>query len=197
MIFTSDNGPHNESHHNLARFNPSGPLTGIKRSLTDGGIRVPAIACWPGRIAAGRETDHVAYFGDWMATAAELAEAKTPAECDSISFDADVARPARVAAVTRVPLLGILGRGIQNRPHFIRAAGRESVVAARMSPVVLYDQRTDVSEETNVAAEHPEIGAKIGDLPIQLLRSESPGLASQRWETPSAGRPLISALLRP
>ena len=44
VIFTSDNGPHNESKHDLTRFEPSGPFTGIKRSLTDGGIRVPLIA---------------------------------------------------------------------------------------------------------------------------------------------------------
>ncbi len=59
VIFTSDNGPHNESSHNLTRFQPSGPLTGIKRSLTDGGIRVPAIAWWPGRVKPGTETGHV------------------------------------------------------------------------------------------------------------------------------------------
>ncbi|MGH7943882.1 MAG: sulfatase-like hydrolase/transferase, partial [Opitutaceae bacterium] len=39
VIFTSDNGPHDESKYNLARFQPGGPLSGIKRSLTDGGIR--------------------------------------------------------------------------------------------------------------------------------------------------------------
>src|SRR3954451_17523784 len=65
VIFTSDNGPHDESSHDLARFRPSGPHRGIKRSLTDGGIRVPAIAWWPGRVKAGGVSDHVAYFGDW------------------------------------------------------------------------------------------------------------------------------------
>ncbi|MDZ4401986.1 MAG: arylsulfatase [Prosthecobacter sp.] len=43
IVFTSDNGPHNESKHDLERFNPNGPYTGIKRSLTDGGIRVPVL----------------------------------------------------------------------------------------------------------------------------------------------------------
>jgi arylsulfatase A-like enzyme len=86
VIFTSDNGPHNESNHNLARFRPAGPFSGIKRSLRDGGIRVPMIAWWPGHVAAGTTSDHVGYFGDWMATAAELARAKMPDGCDSISF---------------------------------------------------------------------------------------------------------------
>ena len=44
VFFTSDNGPHNETGHQLARFNPSGPLRGIKRALYEGGIRVPGIA---------------------------------------------------------------------------------------------------------------------------------------------------------
>ena len=65
VLFTSDNGPHNESNHDLARFNPSGPYTGIKRSLTDGGIGVPLIAWWPGKIKPQTETGHVSYFGDW------------------------------------------------------------------------------------------------------------------------------------
>jgi arylsulfatase A-like enzyme len=78
VVFTSDNGPHNESNHDLARFEPSGPLRGIKRSLTDGGIRVPTIAWWPGTVPAGVDSGHVAYFGDWFATAAELAGAEVP-----------------------------------------------------------------------------------------------------------------------
>ena len=86
VFFTSDNGPHNESRHDVARFNPSGPLRGMKRSLTEGGIRVPAIAWWPGRVPAGGESKHVAYFGDWMTTCAELAATAPPIGLDSISF---------------------------------------------------------------------------------------------------------------
>jgi len=52
VIFTSDNGPHNESGHNYQRFSPSGPFRGLKRSLTDGGIRVPTIALWAGTVSA-------------------------------------------------------------------------------------------------------------------------------------------------
>ncbi|MDA8743817.1 arylsulfatase [Rubripirellula amarantea] len=86
VFFTSDNGPHNEASHNTKRFNPSGPLRGIKRALYEGGIRVPAIAWWPGTIAAGSTTDHIAYFGDFMATMCELTGTEVPAHTDSISF---------------------------------------------------------------------------------------------------------------
>ena len=107
VIFSSDNGPHNESNHDLNRFHPSGPFSGIKRSLTDGGIRVPAIAWWPGHIKPGSETDHVAYFGDWMATAAELAGAHVPPGCDSLSFAPHALRRILQPAPARVALLGV------------------------------------------------------------------------------------------
>ncbi len=171
VIFTSDNGPHNESNHDLTRFKPAGPLTGIKRSLTDGGIRVPCIAWWPGTIQGNVESKHVAYFGDWMATAAELAKTKTPDGCDSTSF---------------VPTL--IGQYDRQKPHeflywefheggFKQAAvyqGRWKGIrmGAPDAPVVLYDQHSDIAEKTNVAAEHPEIAAKIG-VYLATARSES------------------------
>jgi len=169
VIFTSDNGPHNESNHNLKRFNPSGPLKGIKRSLTDGGIRVPCIAWWPGTIEAGRESAHVAYFGDWMATAAELAGTETPASCDSISF---------------VPTLK--GQGGQaehewlywefHEKNFQQAAllnGRWKGIRTGLDgPVTLYDLETDVGETTDVATKHPEVVERIAKY-LSTARSES------------------------
>ena len=86
VFFSSDNGPHNEAGHNLDRFNPSGPLRGTKRALYEGGIRVPTIAWWPGTVPAGTTSDFIGYFGDWMATAADLAGASMPDHTDSISF---------------------------------------------------------------------------------------------------------------
>ena len=90
VFFTSDNGPHNEAGHDVDVFDPNGPFRGMKRSLYDGGIRVPAIAWWPGTVAADTQTDHVSYAGDWMATAAELTEATLPdvphLADDSVSF---------------------------------------------------------------------------------------------------------------
>jgi len=172
VIFTSDNGPHNESNHSLVRFKPSGPLTGIKRSLTDGGIRVPLIAWWPGKIAAGGESDHVGYFGDWMATAAELAGTKTPAGCDSISFVPTLFGQPTAQAKHEFLYWEFHEGGFkqaalyQGRWKGIRSGGPDV-------PIVLYDQQTDIAEKTDVAAQHPEIVARIKDY-LATARSSSP-----------------------
>ncbi len=172
VIFTSDNGPHNESNHNLERFKPSGPLTGIKRSLTDGGIRVPMIAWWPEHVAAGSETAHVGYFGDLMATAAELANTKTPENCDSISFvptllGKPAAQPKHEFLYWEFHEGGFKQAALyQGRWKGIRSGGPES-------PVVLYDQQTDLAEKHNIAAQQPEIAAKIGAY-LSQARVESP-----------------------
>lgn len=155
VIFTSDNGPHNESQHRLDRFSPSGPFSGIKRSLTDGGIRVPTIAWWPGKIEANQKSGHVAYFGDWMATAAELAGAQPPSDLDSLSF---------------VPTL--LGRSSEQAKHdylywefheggFKQAAlldGRwKGIRRGPTQPLVVFDLETDHAERIDVASHHPEV----------------------------------------
>lgn len=168
VIFTSDNGPHNESKHDLSRFNPSGPFSGIKRSLTEGGIRVPMIAWWPKQIKAGLDNRHVAYFGDWLSTAAELGKAQTPPKLDSISF---------------VPSL--IGKDIQKKHEFLYWEFQEggfkqaALYEGRWKgirqggpdkPVTLYDLDNDVAEKTNVADKHPDIAEKIG-LYLQTART--------------------------
>jgi arylsulfatase A-like enzyme len=186
VIFTSDNGPHNESSHNLSRFQPSGPFSGIKRSLTDGGIRVPTIAWWPGRVKAGSESAHVGYFGDWMATAAELAGTKPPENIDSISF---------------APTL--LGNAAAQKQHeflywefheggFKQAAlyqGRWKGIRSGASdaPVQLFDLHSDAAEKTDVAAKHAEIAKRIGDY-LQTARMPRPEW-EPRWQVQRKANP--------
>ncbi|HEY1081087.1 MAG TPA: arylsulfatase [Prosthecobacter sp.] len=174
VIFTSDNGPHNESNHDLSRFAPSGPFTGIKRSLTDGGIRVPLIAWWPGQVKAGTVSDHVGSFADWLGTAADLAGARFPQGLESISFKRS-----------------LLGQEGQARHEFLywefheggfkQAAlydGRWKGIrqGGPDAPVKLYDQQNDIAEQTDVAKEHPEIAQKIGDY-LKTARTPLP-----EWE---------------
>jgi uncharacterized sulfatase len=164
VMFSSDNGPHKEGGPNYDPkfFTASGPVSGIKRSLTDGGIRVPFIARWPGRIKAGMVSHHVGYFGDLMATWAEVAGAQAPGALDSLSL---------------MPTL--LGRGQQaTHAHlyweFYEQGVSQALVldgrwkALRLktltAPIQLFDLANDIAEKTNVAAQHPVLVARAADL---------------------------------
>lgn len=87
VLFTSDNGPHFASGgHDVEFFDSNGAFRGGKRDLYEGGIRVPLIAYWRGRTAAGVMSEHIAAFQDVMPTFAEIAGADTPEQTDGISF---------------------------------------------------------------------------------------------------------------
>ncbi len=108
VIFTSDNGPHSEGGHDAKFFNSAGPLRGIKRDLYEGGIREPMIVRWPGKTPAGTETDHIGYFGDFFATAAEVSGGKLPDD-QPAKHQHRAHDPRQVGSKrTRSSLLGIL-----------------------------------------------------------------------------------------
>lgn len=170
VIFTSDNGPHNESNHDLKRFQPSGPFTGIKRSLTDGGICVPCLAWWPGTVKPGTETGHEASFADWLATAAQLAGATPPAGTDSVSF-----APTLLGEKGQMPhtyLYWEFHEGGFKQAALYRGRWKGIRRGAPDAPVALYDQQRDVAETNDVAALHPDIAKAIGDY-LSTARSES------------------------
>jgi arylsulfatase A-like enzyme len=161
VIFTSDNGPHREGGPNYAPefFAASGPLQGIKRSLHDGGIRVPFIARWPGRIAPNQVSAHVGYFGDVLATCAELAGVEPPPNLDSISF---------------VPtLLGTAGQRMHDALYwefYERGVSQAVLLEGRwkgirlLSPdnsIRLFDLQTDLGEQHDVAAENQPFVERI------------------------------------
>ena len=75
-------------YHSYQFFNSSGPLTGCKRSLYEGGIRSPSIVSWKGHIAEGMVSGFPWYFPDFLPTALDLANAAalTPAETDGLSI---------------------------------------------------------------------------------------------------------------
>ncbi|MBL7194571.1 MAG: arylsulfatase [Pirellulales bacterium] len=171
VIFTSDNGPHNESRHSLDRFTPSGPYSGIKRSLTDGGIRVPTICWWPGTVPAGSESGFAGSFADVMATAADLAGTDAPGNTDSLSL---------------VPEL--TGHADQQPQHdylywefheggFRQAClyqGRWKGIRRLGEPLQLFDTDADVAEQNDVAAAHSDLSEKLASY-----------LDTARWPNPN------------
>lgn len=171
VIFTSDNGPHNEARHDLQRFQPGGPLSGIKRKLTDGGIRVPCIAWWPGQIAAGSESKHVAYFGDWMATATELASAQLPRGCDSISF-VPTLRGNVDAQTSHDFLYWEFHESGFHQAALYQGRWKGMRLNSPTAPLLVFDLQNDIAEQHDVAASQPDIAAKLSDY-LKSARSDS------------------------
>lgn len=161
VLFTSDNGPHKEGGRDAEFFNSNGPFRGIKRDLYEGGIRVPMIVRWAGHAPAGAVSDHVGYFGDVLATFAELAGIAAPVDVDSLSF-----------------LPAILGKA--NQPHheylYWEFYERGSAQAVRMGDwkavarpmlsnnIELYNLASDPGELKDMAAEHPDVVAEARSL---------------------------------
>lgn len=131
---------------------------GHKGNLYEGGLRIPMIARWPGRIAPGRVSDHLWYFPDVLPTLAELAGIEPPSDVDGISI---------------VPeLLGAEAAGREQRRHeylyweigaqvAVREGTWKAVRPRPTRPWELYDLRTDIGEERNVASEHPAVLARL------------------------------------
>ena len=154
VFFTSDNGPHNEAGHNLERFNPSGPLRGTKRALYEGGIRVPAIAWWPGTVKPGSTSDHLAYFADWMATAAELGGATLPEGTDSVSFAPTLRGDVKDQQQHEYLYWEFYEQGSRQAVRF----GDWKAIRQPMftGDIELYNVRNDIGETRNVAKQHPD-----------------------------------------
>ena len=171
VIFTSDNGPHREAGNDPEFFAASGPHRGIKRALTDGGIRVPFIARWPGKIEAGAVSDHVGYFGDFMATAADLGKAPIPGGLDSISIAPTLFGQSQDQAKHRF-LYWEFHEGGFKQAALLDGRWKGLRLKGTSGPIELYDLSTDPNESINVAATHPETMKQLDDY-LRTARSES------------------------
>jgi len=201
VLLTSDNGPQKESGHRPEFFESSGPLNGMKRSLTDGGIRVPMIASWPGHIPENTVSEHIGYSGDLMATLAELTETRStgndlPANLDSISL-----LPTLMQSQLSIELTPIADYFQQfgSDPVFMAESSSQkkheylywefyeqgSRAAVRFNQwklieepmlsgkLVLYDLSSDLNESTNVSEQFPDVVA-IGLRYLREGHRESP-----------------------
>jgi arylsulfatase A len=158
VFFTSDNGPHKEGGADPAFFNSSGGLRGIKRDLYEGGIRVPMIVRWPGRVPAGRVSDHVWAHWDVLPTAADMAGAAAPKEIDGLSM-----LPAVVGKTAKAHdflYWEFFERGFDQA---VRMGDWKAVRHGADKPIELYNLATDRNEEHDVAPKHPDVVKKIGD----------------------------------
>ena len=157
IIFTSDNGPHQEGGHKANFFNSSGPFRGIKRDLNEGGIRVPTIAWWPGTIKSNSINDHQWYFGDFMSTFAEVAKIKAPENIDSDSFLSTLKGNPKNKKWSRKNHIywEFLERGSAQAVRF----GKWKAIRKPMftGPIQLYDLSFDHEEKKDHAKRRPDL----------------------------------------
>ncbi len=171
VMFASDNGSMQEGGHKRASFNSSGALRGGKRDMWDGGVRTPMIAWWPGKIEAGRVTDHVSAFWDVSPTLRALAQAEPQTDTDGLSL---------------VPVL--LGEGSQQAHEYLywefyEMGGKRAILKGKWKMILyktntelnprveLFNRDLDPSEQSNVAAQHPEV---VSELQRLMDRAHSP-----------------------
>ncbi len=165
IIFTSDNGAHTEGGADPGFFNSSGELRGFKRDLYEGGIRVPMVARWDGKITPGTETDHISAFWDLMPTLSDITDAKIPTSTDGISFLPALLgenQPEHKFLYWEFPAQG----GKQAVRMGKWKAVRTNVDKGMNSPVELYDLSKDIAEKNNVASQFPDVADQMAQIMI-------------------------------
>lgn len=171
VFFTSDNGPHKEGGADPEFFQSSGPLRGIKRAMHEGGIRVPMIVRWPGKVPAGAVSDYAWAFWDFLPTAADLAGAKAPSGIDGVSVLPALKDPKlaeRQPASHDFFYWEFHERGFQQA---VRMGDWKYIRPAKGKPE-LFDLKSDLGEKKNVYAEQPEVVKKIESY-LKEARTES------------------------
>jgi len=189
IIFSSDNGPTYNGGTDSLWFDSGGPFKSergwSKGFLHEGGIRVPMIASWPGRIDPGSTSDHISAFWDLLPTFCEVAGAEIPDQVDGISFFSE--------------LMGAEDQ--EEHPYlyweFPESGGQQAV---RMGPwkairkeikkgnlvLELYNLDEDIQEQHNVASDFPDLIKEIMEImkiehePAQLDRFRMEALGDVR-----------------
>lgn len=156
VFFSSDNGPHAEGGNDPFFFDSNGPLQGYKRSLHDGGIRVPTIVRWPERVRAGSVSEFPWYFADFLPTVADIVGFDVPEGVDGTSI---------LPALLETGLSGedrfLYWGGTAGRAEAVRWGRWKAVRESPDQPLELFDLSSDTGEERDVSAEHEEIVGEI------------------------------------
>jgi len=167
VVFTSDNGPTIDVGGADSKFFDSArPFRGLKTMLYEGGIRVPMLAAWPGRIPAGTTSDYPSAFQDYLPTFASVAGVAPPKDVDGVSLLA--AMEGRTAAVPAREYLYWEFSGRQA----VRTGDWKAVRTAATGAFELHNLRSNVGEQQNVATANPAVVSRIESI-MKTARTES------------------------
>lgn len=165
VIFTSDNGPHEEGGADPDFFNRDGLLQGKKRSTYEGGIRIPFIARWPGKVKAGSTNDHMFAFYDLMPTFCDVAgitdypAAYTNPRVSPDYFDGISIYPTLMGKTGQKNHEFLYWEFHETNMMGLRMGNWKMVVSA--GNCKLFDLATDLHEDNDVSAQYPKIVSEM------------------------------------
>ncbi len=164
IFFTSDNGPCDSRLHDPEFFNSSGIYTGVKRDMYEGGIRIPMIVRWPGKISPGSVSDDVWAFWDFLPTAADIAGVPFENAIDGISV-----LPAILGQQQKLHDYLYWDYG-HVRDEFIQAARWEDWKGIKYNATgkyELFNLDNDPGEKNNLASERPDLVQHFEEILIE------------------------------
>lgn len=186
VVFTSDNGPHEEGGADPTFFGRDGKLRGLKRQCYEGGIRIPFIVRWPGKVEAGAVCDHQLAFYDVIPTFCELiGDKKFPKKYLNKKLEGDC-----FDGISFAPVLTGNGEAQQKHDFLYWEFHETDQIGVRMGDwkmVVkkgvphLYNLATDIHEDKDVAEQHPDIVRRMKD----IIRTEHRPSADFKITLPS------------
>jgi arylsulfatase len=165
VIFMSDNGPTYDrlGGSDSEFFHSAGPFRGLKGSVYEGGIRVPLVACWPGKIQPGSVTDHISAFQDLLPTLAEIAGAECPENTDGIPFTPTLfgqeGQKNHEYLYMEFPSYG--GQQMVRLGDW--KGVRQNILRDSLH-IELYNLSEDIGEVNDISEDHQDIVKRIGEI---------------------------------
>lgn len=171
VVFTSDNGPHEEGGADPTFFGRDGKLKGLKRSCHEGGIRIPFIVRWPGHVAPGSVSEHQMAFWDVLPTLCQAIGvndfASRYARGSEDRFDGLSFLPTLEGRPTEQPIHDHLYWEFGETNQIAVRWGNWKMVVKRGKPA-LYDLGTDIHEDRDLSAIYPGILKRL----IRIVHEE-------------------------
>ncbi len=159
VIFTSDNGP-SPPHNELELFDSNGPLRGRKGELYEGGVRVPFIARWTGKIEPGSKSAEPVAFWDLLPTFADLAGVAPAVALDGVSIT-PVLRGDGGLGPERTLYWEHPGGDLEKVYQAVRVGDWKGVRQSEGAPLEVYNLADDLGETRDVSGDHPEIVQRL------------------------------------
>ena len=168
IIFSSDNGPTYNGGTNSPWFDSGGPFLSDlgwgKGYLTEGGIRVPMIAHWPGKIKPGTVTDHISAQYDVLATLCDLVGVEDLPDHDGVSFLPTLMGQGSLQDIHKFLYWEFPAYGGQQAVRMGKwKAIRKEIFKGNMN-IELYDLDEDLQETMDIADRHPDIIEKMEEI---------------------------------